>query len=84
MTMHVCPAPGCVVELPYHIAFCRPHWYQVPRPLRSAVMRAWRAWLNAQPAESHALYQAYLEVRQQTIDSLTPATALGQTTEKVQ
>jgi len=79
MTMHTCPAPGCTVELPHHILMCRPHWGRVARPLRSAVMRAWRAWLNAQPGESHALYLAYLEVRQQAIDSVTPA----QTTEEV-
>ena len=75
MIMHVCPAPGCAVELQFHILCCKKHWYQVPRPLRSAVMRAWRAWLNAQPGESHALYQAYLEVRQQAIESVTPADA---------
>jgi len=67
---HTCPAPGCTVQLPFAIFACRQHWGLVPRALRVQITRAWRAWLNAQPGESHTLYQEYLAVRQQAIDAL--------------
>jgi len=68
---HTCPAPGCAVQLPFAIFACRLHWGLVPRALRLQITRAWRAWLKAQPGESHARYQEYLAVRQQAIDALS-------------
>ncbi len=68
---HTCPAPGCTAPLPFHILFCRSHWWLVPRPLRLQVSRAWRAWLTSQPGESHTRYREYLAVRQQAIDALS-------------
>ncbi len=68
--MKKCAAPGCAIDTPTHILMCETHWFMVPRPLRFAVTRAWQAWLNAQPGESHARYQEYLAVRQQAVDAL--------------
>ncbi len=67
---HTCPAPGCSVRLPFAIFACQTHWSLVPRALRLQITRTWRAWLKAQPGESHTLYQEYLAVRQQAIDVL--------------
>jgi len=67
---HTCPAPGCTKELPFAIFACRVHWARTPRALRWRIRRAWRAWLKAQPGESHTLYQEYLVVRQQAVDAL--------------
>jgi len=40
--MHECPGPDCTVEtVPDDMLACSPHWYQVPKPLRTAVYRAW-------------------------------------------
>jgi len=39
---HRCPARGCKRNLPDHLLMCRPHWYQVPYHLRSAVWNAYQ------------------------------------------
>lgn len=46
-----CPANGCTEQIPRHMAFCRTHWFWVPKPLRDAVMESWkkgrtRNWLT--------------------------------------
>ena len=38
---HRCPGPDCDKQVPPDMLACPRHWYQVPRPLRSAVYRAW-------------------------------------------
>lgn len=38
---HTCPGPGCKRRVPSHMLMCRTHWYQVPKPLRNRVYRAW-------------------------------------------
>lgn len=45
----LCDAPGCAVEVRIGILMCRPHWFQLPRPLRDAINQSWaggqiRAW----------------------------------------
>lgn len=49
MTDHICPAPQCDARIPFNMLACRRHWYQVPKPLRDAV---WRAWDNGRGAGS--------------------------------
>jgi len=39
---HLCPAAGCHRHVSPDRLMCRPHWYQVPRPLRDAVWATWR------------------------------------------
>lgn len=37
-----CPADGCGEQIPRYRAFCRTHWFWVPKPLRDAIMDAWK------------------------------------------
>lgn len=34
---HTCAAPGCERRCSTSYLMCRPHWMQVPRPLREAI-----------------------------------------------
>ena len=52
---HKCPVRGCPQRVAPHMLMCRPHWYQVPRPLRGAV---WDAWQAGAGAGTTAHYQA--------------------------
>ncbi|HET9511823.1 MAG TPA: hypothetical protein VFO80_11805 [Sphingomonas sp.] len=38
----VCTAPCCTVEIPRGKLMCRPHWYELPRILRTEINAAWR------------------------------------------
>jgi hypothetical protein len=38
---HVCPAAGCGAAVPFGRLICGPDWFRVPKPLRTAVLRAW-------------------------------------------
>jgi hypothetical protein len=62
---HECPGPGCEVQVPAHMLACSRHWYQVPRPLRTAV---WRAWDNGAgagtPAHTEAMRRAIANMRE--------------------
>lgn len=49
--MHTCPGPGCVARIPFHMLACRPHWYQVSRPVRSLVWHTWRNGAGSGTAE---------------------------------
>ena len=40
---HACPGPGCTATVPTEMLACRRHWFQVSKPVRDAVWRAWRA-----------------------------------------
>jgi len=51
MGSHQCPAPGCEARVPPGMLTCRPDWYRVPKPLRSAV---WRAYGTGQGAGTPA------------------------------
>lgn len=47
--MRTCDAPGCDTPVRRGILMCRPHWFQVPKPLREAINQTWaagqiRAW----------------------------------------
>ena len=37
-----CPARGCSALIPRSRAFCRDHWFQIPKPLRDAIWGAHR------------------------------------------
>lgn len=40
---HLCPALGCFMIVPNDRAFCRQHWYAVPKPMRDAIWASYRA-----------------------------------------
>lgn len=40
---HLCPAAGCRQPISPGRLMCRPHWYQVPKPLRDTVWATWRS-----------------------------------------
>lgn len=40
--VHSCHWPGCDRQVPPAAWGCRPHWYQLPRDLRSRIWRAYR------------------------------------------
>lgn len=56
--MHACHWPGCAQQVPPAIWGCRPHWYSLPHPLRSAIWRAYRPGQENDMRPS----EAYLEV----------------------
>lgn len=46
-----CPADGCTEQIPRYRAFCRTHWYWLPKPLRDAIVETWKkgatkSWLE--------------------------------------
>ncbi len=44
---HQCPGPGCAKEVDSSMLMCPACWYQVPKPIRTAVWRAWRRGAGA-------------------------------------
>lgn len=42
---HECHWPGCPVQVPPAMSHCRPHWYRIPRRLRTAL---WKAFVPGQ------------------------------------
>jgi len=49
--MRLCPANGCTEHIQRHQAYCRTHWFWLPKPLREAINDTWRkgrskAWLE--------------------------------------
>lgn len=38
----LCSAQGCQTEINRHQAFCRTHWFWLPKPLRDAIYETWR------------------------------------------
>jgi hypothetical protein len=56
---HLCPAAGCRQPVSPDRLMCRPHWYQVPKPLRDAVWVTWRSGTGAgTPAHTAAILAA--------------------------
>lgn len=39
-----CVAKNCGAHASRNALMCRPHWSQVPKPLRDNVMSMWRRW----------------------------------------
>lgn len=40
---HRCPAEGCDQKVPNTMAFCRRHWYAVPKPIRDEIWSSYAA-----------------------------------------
>lgn len=59
---HVCPYPGCDLDIGHADLACAPHWYTVSKPTRD---RVWAAYRNGTRAEHVAAIQdAIDEMRQ--------------------
>lgn len=37
MSLKKCPAPGCQNQIGPSLLACRPHWYALSKPVRSAI-----------------------------------------------
>lgn len=67
---HPCPIPPCDVQVPYGRLMCKPHWYQVPKPLRDAVWATWRNGAGAgTPAHTAAIAAAVAAVENRQVTS---------------
>jgi hypothetical protein len=63
---HECPADGCAKLVDASMLMCAPHWYMVPKHLRSAVWRAWNRGAGARtPAHTAAIMAAIDSVNMQ-------------------
>lgn len=58
MTSHVCPAPRCTKRVGTERLTCPSHWYAIPKPLRSAIWRAWDGGAGAGTPEHQAAITA--------------------------
>jgi len=58
-TAHDCPATTCTRRVGRGQLLCRSHWFMVPKPLRDAVLNAWRGGLGAgSPEHAEAITAA--------------------------
>jgi len=55
---HLCPVGGCQQDVRADRLMCRPHWYQVPKPLRDTVWATWRSGEAARSPEHAAAIRA--------------------------
>jgi hypothetical protein len=55
---HECPKNGCNKQIDYTMLMCSRHWYEVPKPLRKAVWRAWQDGAGAGTPEHLAAINA--------------------------
>lgn len=67
MSTHRCPAPGCEERVPRAQYACRAHWFQIPKPLRDELWRAYR--------EDGALSEPHLAAMEACDDFLERAAA---------
>src|ERR1700761_3153447 len=55
---HQCPVGGCQQDVRASRLMCRPHWYQVPKPVRDIVWASWRSGEAARSVEHAAAIRA--------------------------
>ena len=59
-----CRIPGCGTRVGRLRLKCRPHWYQVPKPLRDLIWATWRSGAGLSgPAYRQAVAQAVAAVQ---------------------
>lgn len=71
---HTCPRPGCDKELDYRIYACTKHWFELPLPIRSAIVRAWQQLRPMLQGDS----KATLEVKGEAIRRHEAATTAAE------
>lgn len=59
-----CAAPACSIRISSKFMMCRQHWFQVPKPIRDEVWRAFK--------EEGVLSDAYLDAYEAAVASVTP------------
>jgi hypothetical protein len=65
---HPCRIPGCRTKIGADRLMCRPHWQQVPKPLRDLIWATWQSGAGlSTPAYRHAVGDA--------VDAVTAAAA---------
>jgi hypothetical protein len=74
MSTHTCPAPGCPLEVSDDLLACRKHWYELPKPLRDALWRAYSDHGRGSPAHTAAV-DACLRAFEQQGGGATPPAA---------
>lgn len=65
-----CPAPGCNQVVASSLAFCRTHWFALPRTLRTEINRSWGGLKLISPSQQPA---AYLQARRTHLSLLLSA-----------
>ncbi len=63
-----CRIPGCRAVVGRRRLMCRPHWYQVPKPLRDLIWATWRSGAGA-------FTPGYLQAVRQAVAAVQAATA---------
>lgn len=72
---HECPKTNCGEQLPRGLLACRPHWYEIPKPVRDQVNRTWRAYNGIREdtmrrGVDSTERRSYLEARQAALQCL--------------
>lgn len=62
--LRVCPVPGCETKHSRNLMMCKPHWFQVPKPIRDEVWRSFKG--------EGVLSDTYLDAREAAIGSVSP------------
>lgn len=60
--MHQCPRVGCLAQVPRDKLACYPHWMQLPRPIRNAVLVTWQNGAGLLTPEYRAARARAIEV----------------------
>ena len=70
---HSCPARGCDADVDDARLMCRDDWYRVPRPLRSAVNRAYSGGRGLGTAALLRAQQAAIQAVNRNPGEATPS-----------
>jgi hypothetical protein len=63
---HVCPAPGCTVDVDDEQLCCSRHWYSIPKHLRDELWNAYRSGTGIGKARHLAAVDACIEFLEQS------------------
>ena len=61
---HTCHWPGCRIQVPPAMWGCKPHWFALPRAIRSRIWRAYRPGQEQDLNVSHDYYDAAMAAQQ--------------------
>lgn len=65
--MGKCAVPDCPKQVHQTYLMCRPHWFSVPKPLRDAVWKTWKAFERSREPGATLVMKAYKEAREDAI-----------------
>lgn len=72
--MSKCAHPRCDVEAASGQLACKPHWFQLPKPLRDAI---WETWRNRARDGMRAYSENVLSARQYWASASGPSSVDG-------